>query len=517
MQEDSNQHIEPEAFTPVSADAKQSQTRAASAPEHSKQPYKSILTWSIPALLLLLAVIVVIFPFSKDPVGADPADKQTTSGTIAAEPADADTATPANSPKETPWADAQLLKARRDAQEILSELLGVQKRLESIQVETWAADKFEEIRLAAEEGDGLYKERKFEESLQQYSKALDLALYLDVSVPDVALQYQNKGKQLLQENLSEQALNALQLSDLLMPDTEATLALMEQAQVREQILSFMEQSQLLARNETELEQARQRLAKAKALDASFSPLDQLIEETDRKIMERDFRQYMSEGFNAMGSGHYQQATGAFKKAAQLKPDDRATIEALQQVEAAKLNTKRQASINKALEYEAGEQWEAALTTYSHLLDEDASLTAAQLGKLRSQARFNLDSNIQAILESPLSLQSERKWQTASKTLSDARGIINAGERLNAQIKELQKLLVTARTPVVLKIQSDGLTDVEIYKVGKLGSFTEQAMNLNPGEYVIVGRRNGYQDVRVDLVIDGSKVEITVPVICTTTI
>jgi len=518
MQEDSNQHIEPEAFAPASKNSTSSnknQGRSSGEISHAahrteKTIRKSVLTWAIPALLLVLALLVVILPAVKDKQ-SEQTEPETISNTQLEQVINAST------PEETPWADAQLLKARRDTQEILSELLSVQKRLESMQVDKWALAEFNIIKLAAEEGDSLYKERQFEQSLGKYSKALDSALTLDASIPEVALDYQEKGKLLLEQNRTEEALATLQTSILLMPDTEATQDLLQQAKVRENVLLLIDQSNSLARNERSLEDAKALLVEAQTLDTSYSPLTDLIENIDQKILERDFRKHMSKGFSALGSGYYQQATDAFNQAARLKPNNSATTEALQQVEAARLNTKRQASLNRAIELEASEQWEAALTTYSSLLNEDASLTAAQLGKLRTQARFNLDSAIETIINKPLSLQSEKNWQSASKTLADARGIINSGKRLTSQIDILQKLLVTARTPVILKINSDGLTDVEIYRVGKLGTFSEQAMNLNPGKYVIVGRRSGYQDVRVELSIDGSKPEITVPIVCSVNI
>jgi len=42
-----------------------------------------------------------------------------------------------------------------------------------------------------------------------------------------------------------------------------------------------------------------------------------------------------------------------------------------------------------------------------------------------------------------------------------------------------------------------VTDVSIYKVGKLGNFTETELTLRPGIYVAVGSRPGYRDVRLE--------------------
>ena len=41
----------------------------------------------------------------------------------------------------------------------------------------------------------------------------------------------------------------------------------------------------------------------------------------------------------------------------------------------------------------------------------------------------------------------------------------------------------------------------VYKVGRLGTFTERALDLHPGTYTVVGTRRGYRDVRRQLVIE----------------
>ena len=55
----------------------------------------------------------------------------------------------------------------------------------------------------------------------------------------------------------------------------------------------------------------------------------------------------------------------------------------------------------------------------------------------------------------------------------------------------------AATPLTVSLVSDNVTDVSIYKVGKLGSFETRQLDLRPGTYVAVGSRPGYRDVRLE--------------------
>jgi hypothetical protein len=85
-------------------------------------------------------------------------------------------------------------------------------------------------------------------------------------------------------------------------------------------------------------------------------------------------------------------------------------------------------------------------------------------------------------------------------LASAREIQQPGPRLAGQISELADLLEIAAMLVPVRFESDNLTDIIIYKVGKLGAFEVRTMDLRPGSYVAVGSRDGYRDVRRDFLV-----------------
>ena len=81
---------------------------------------------------------------------------------------------------------------------------------------------------------------------------------------------------------------------------------------------------------------------------------------------------------------------------------------------------------------------------------------------------------------------------------------NRGRVLARQLVELNRILALADTPVTVELRSDNLTLVTVYKVGELGYFTSKVLSLRPGNYVAVGRRDGYRDVRVEFFVDPDK-------------
>ncbi len=78
---------------------------------------------------------------------------------------------------------------------------------------------------------------------------------------------------------------------------------------------------------------------------------------------------------------------------------------------------------------------------------------------------------------------------------------------------LEKALADARTPVAVVIESDGLTEVAVSRVGRLGTLTRRTVDLRPGEYTVTGSRRGYRDVRRRLTVSAGTIVPPVVVRC----
>ena len=67
-----------------------------------------------------------------------------------------------------------------------------------------------------------------------------------------------------------------------------------------------------------------------------------------------------------------------------------------------------------------------------------------------------------------------------------------------ELARLSEQLRQADTPVKVALASDNATEVQIYRIGKLGLFEHRDLELMPGRYTVVGTRQGYRDVRKEL-------------------
>ena len=84
---------------------------------------------------------------------------------------------------------------------------------------------------------------------------------------------------------------------------------------------------------------------------------------------------------------------------------------------------------------------------------------------------------------------------AERLLERARAVQPAGPALVTRIAALEAALARAQAKIGVVIESDGLTELSLSRVGRLGALTRHSLELVPGTYTLTGSRRGYRDVR----------------------
>jgi hypothetical protein len=155
-------------------------------------------------------------------------------------------------------------------------------------------------------------------------------------------------------------------------------------------------------------------------------------------------------------------------------------------------------VERALTAEREERWTDAVAAYREALKTDSTLRQAQEGVERSEPRAMLAAQLQAYIDRPERLFNQQDRNAARSALSQAASSGAAGPRLQEQVARVTELLRQAETPVRVALASDNVTDVQVYRVGKLGLFERRDLELMPGRYTVVGTRQGYRDVRKEI-------------------
>jgi hypothetical protein len=263
----------------------------------------------------------------------------------------------------------------------------------------------------------------------------------------------------------------------------------------------------------ELSAARSEFEEAVRLDPQSRPARDGLERIQTRILAAEFRRRMAEGFSALNAGKPAEAQALFLEAQTLRPAAPEVVEALLQAESRLRAARIEAARAKALAAEAHEEWASAFAAYEEALEVDPGLQFARQGKERAAARLRLEQGIGRFLAQPELLDADSGLAHAEGLLDEIRAAPPDGPRLRAAGQRLAELVAIARTPVRVTIESDHLTDVSVYRVGRLGRFGMHELSLRPGTYTVVGSRDGFRDERIELVVRPGLEPVRVAVFC----
>jgi hypothetical protein len=206
---------------------------------------------------------------------------------------------------------------------------------------------------------------------------------------------------------------------------------------------------------------------------------------------------MSEGFEAIAVGDFLAARAAFRVAKQLMPESTEPADGLLQVDQGLRLNQITTLEMEAQALEQDEHWDAVVQTYEEILKVDNTLSFATEGLSRARKMSALHTRLDKLIAEPDKLSVPSIMQDATMLVVDITTRPDVGARLGQQRDELSRLLKRAATPLTVSLVSDNVTQVTIYKIGRLGNFMRKEVSLRPGTYVIVGSRPGYRDVRME--------------------
>jgi hypothetical protein len=125
----------------------------------------------------------------------------------------------------------------------------------------------------------------------------------------------------------------------------------------------------------------------------------------------------------------------------------------------------------------------------------------------------LDAELVSVIDRPERLFSSEVRGAARASLQRARAVQSPGPVLRDQVETVERLLAAAETPLRVALASDNVTEVTIYRVGRLGSFDRKDVELLPGRYTVVGQRAGFRDVRREITLVPGREAPTVEIRC----
>jgi len=403
-----------------------------------------------------------------------------------------------------------------EAQELLKKTLNLKARLDNEGVKNWGAEPFvtsygETLALLAE-ANAYLDDQFFDQAVKGYQETIVSLEQLLASRPERirrAIQAGNEALVQLDSKLAKQYFEIALAADY---DNSEALTGLKRAENLPQVLENLAQGQFHEENGN-LDAARKMYVDAISLDKDSNAARDHLRQVNQLILERDFQRSMSEAISALHQKKIGIAKHALDIARKLRPDAAAVLDLEQQLKNTEQRIELQRLEMQALKYEKTEQWKKAGKTYVQALKIDANTGFAKQGKLRAERFAELNKQVQTYLLNPDDLQAPEHRNHARSIYNKAIANSDIGPMFHDKTEKLGHLLDMYNKTVSILVQSDDLTDVTIYRVGRLGHFLKHSLKLLPGRYKAIGTRSGYRDVIVSFTVPVDSEEITLKMYC----
>ena len=494
---------------PVDFDASQSPVVAPAQPVAGSEKPSAWVWLSLGALAIVALAVIFVLPTIVSEYQL-PLERRIDVTTLPA-------ATGASSPQATvnavsPFTEAQRSLQRKEAQDVLAELLAAQAELDLLDVEAWSEVDYSEAVSLAQLGDEAYLQQDFVGARDRYQESFENLQELLQSVPTVLSQYLVEGEAALAASDSVLAVEKFSVAIALDPDSERAQIGLDRANNLDEVSAMLADG--LALQETgDLEAARELFGAALDLDANSTEAQRLFEAANRRLLENRFANIMSEGFNLLQQEQPELAIEAFERASGLGINRDQADAAIQQTRDAVARVEIERLGGIANTAQSAEQWQQAVNAYQQVLEIDSNLVFAQQGLDYTGKRLRLDQLLVGAIANPQRFADDEVYQQTVDIYFTGRAIENPGPRLLSQLDRLQGLLENSQVPETVNFVSDNSTRVTLLRVAELGLFETTALDLKPGRYVAIGIRDGYRDVRQEFMVGFGQTPSAVVVRC----
>jgi tetratricopeptide (TPR) repeat protein len=440
-----------------------------------------LLTWLLGAVLVVAVVAAFVW------VPARVEEKRAAPAPVAAAAPVVESARPTLSPE-------QRAALQKQGEELLANLLTLTDRLKGLNVEQWANEDWLRYQELSKAGDDAFLANDFAAAVRNYSDAGALGDAIVARAAAAVERSFNAGEAALAAGNAELAIQQYDLVLTIEPTHAQALAQRERAVELPNVLAVVQRADA-ERSRGELDAAIESYREALALDPSWAPASTAIAEIQREQRDAEFEQLLSEAFGSLGDKQFADAQRRFESALALRPGSREAQDGLEQAEqGAKLEQIALAEA-RGLAFERRELWDQAIALYRSVLESDETLLFAQTGLERAEARAGLDAKLANLIDNPGLLLTDSVLADARKLLETAAAETARGPRIDGQIEQLGRLITLASQPIPVRLTSDQLTTVTLYRVGTLGAFASRDVELRPGTYTVIGSRDGFRDVR----------------------
>ena len=206
---------------------------------------------------------------------------------------------------------------------------------------------------------------------------------------------------------------------------------------------------------------------------------------------------MTSVHQAVDVEQWDEAMRLLEKALQINPDS-VVAKDLQDFVTRQLELQRQQNLAEGfIAAVRSERWTDASEIAKNMKTQNSQI----LEQIKlSETLITAEQLVDRLLANPQRL-SRPSTQNEVNRLRNLTDNIDSGERIGKKLRRLDEMSRLWTTPVVINLNSDGYTNVILRPGRNLGRFRSQKVQLMPGEYELIGRRDGFREVRQSLHLD----------------
>ncbi|MSU46121.1 MAG: hypothetical protein EXS42_03085 [Lacunisphaera sp.] len=297
------------------------------------------------------------------------------------------------------------------------------------------------------------------------------------------------------------------------PSNELAAQGLKRAEVADRVYALLLQGAGFEEKK-EYAKARETFTKAFEIDAFSAVAQQGKSRAERLEKETEFQGALTLAQAARAQRDWPKAIASYERALKvyLQKDD--VKKALAETRETAHREAVKQSLAKAFDYENKFEWEQARVAYNATMQLEPEHAEAKEGYVRTGRMIRTLMQFNRLVEVAEQCASHAEFQAAIRYFNEAMAIKPAYLPLSGPVDQLRTLLLSQSQPVEITFHSDGDSWVSISNFRMLGKIKSEMVKILPGNYEIIGRRKGYQDVLLMLQVRNGSTPPIVNVTCT---
>ncbi len=399
-----------------------------------------------------------------------------------------------------------------EAEELLLQLIEKQKLLEEKAVQQWAKQEFNIALTLGSSGDEHFRKQDYQQAITSYKDAVMVLADLEKRIMPTLAENLQKGETALSQAEKNTAVIHFELARTIDPENQQAINGLKRSETIEELYTLLEQGGKFEAS-NRFNDANKIYLQATELDPLSSEAESALARVNNRINKIEFTKLINQGYASLKLRQFNDARTAFNSAQKLFPHSAKPKQGLNLIEQIVFKEKLSALMAEAEYFEKIEDWSNAAESYQQILILSPKLSSAQLGLERNREREDILTKLDDHIKNKMRLGSESVAKEASQLLSNISTLENPGTKIEQGVITLNSLIQLAQQPIAITIQSDNLTNIAIFKVGKFGRFEQRKLELKMGKYTIVGSRPGYRDIRKTFIVSNEMTDKTISVLC----